>query len=122
MQEIAQLREYLKLAKNPEDLAAVQQILAQLGKPAVGDSAPQPKQESGSSSAAVAAHENRNAEKTGAGEAFREGVAAPEKLTRSARIEEGLSSSMARAGWLTPSYRSTTTSFKSNNPAPDFLP
>ncbi len=88
IQEIAQLREYLRLAKNPEDVAAVQQILAQLEKPAVGDSAPQPKQESGSSSAAVAAHENRNAGKTGA----REGVAAPEKLTRSARIEEGHSS------------------------------
>ncbi len=78
IQEIAQLREYVKLAKNPENVDAAQQVLSQLEKPSGSLADPQ--------------NEHRNAEKTGAGEASRESVAVPEKLMGSARIDEGPSS------------------------------
>jgi hypothetical protein len=76
IQEIAQLREFLKLTKNPEDIAAVQQVLAQLEKSSVSDPP----------------NEDRSAEKMGPGESSRESVAIPDSLTRSAPIDEGPSS------------------------------
>jgi tetratricopeptide (TPR) repeat protein len=73
IQEIVQLREYVEVAKNPEDVAAVQQVRSQLEKPGVSLADPQ--------------NEHRNA--VGAS---RESVAVPEKLMGSARIDEGPSS------------------------------
>ena len=78
IQEIAQLQDFLKLARNPQDVAVVRQVLAQLEKAGVSPADP--------------SSEDRGAEKASTGEASREIPAAPEKLTQSARIDEGPSS------------------------------
>ena len=78
IQEIAQLQDFLKLARNPQDVAVVRQVLAQVEKAGVSPADP--------------SSEDRGAEKASTGEASREIPAAPEKLTQSARIDEGPSS------------------------------
>jgi len=79
--EVAQLREYLKLAENPDDVAAVNQYLSQLEKSgASGDPAAQKATGTPNSAASLPAHEPPSTEMTAVSTSSRERTADPESF------------------------------------------